>query len=127
MALPKIENLEIKEVTEDILLVHQIKHPFFFSCCDGLLILPKKGRNDKTISIDLNIEQQYVKLLNTFYGPISDYICSHGHLDHICHVHSWEKLGATIHAPYPESNFLIDFHNFYNGFNWKEGLEFKTV
>jgi len=127
MVLPKIDNLEIKKVTEDILLVHQIKHPFFFSCCDGLLILPKKGRNDKTISLDLNIEQKYVNSLNAFYGPISDYICSHGHLDHICHVNSWEKLGATIHAPYPESNFLIDFHNFYKGFEWEEGLEYRIV
>ena len=127
MVLPKIDNLEIKKVTEDILLVHQIKHPFFFSCCDGLLILPKKGRNDKTISLDLNIEEKYVKLLNTFYGPISDYICSHGHLDHICHVNSWEKIGAKIHAPYPESNFLIDFHNFYKGFQWEEELEYRIV
>ncbi|MHA2036835.1 MAG: MBL fold metallo-hydrolase [Promethearchaeota archaeon] len=127
MVLPNINNLEIKEITEDILLIHQIKHPFFFSCCDGLLILPKKGRNNSTISLDLNIEPKYVKLLNEFYGPISDYICSHGHLDHICHVHSWENLGATIHAPYPESNYLIDLHYFYKGFNWDEGLEYKTV
>ena len=83
MALPKIDNLEITKVTEDILLVHQIKHPFFFSCCDGLLILPKKGRNYRTISLDLNIEPKYVNLLNKVYGPISDYVCSHGHLDHI--------------------------------------------
>jgi len=127
MALPKIDNLEIKKVTEDILLVHQIKHPFFFSCCDGLLILPKKERNKYLIALDLNIESKYVKLLNDVYGPISDYVCSHGHLDHICHVHAWEELGATVYAPFPESNFLLDFDNFYRGFGFNDELEFETV
>ncbi|MHA2390596.1 MAG: MBL fold metallo-hydrolase [Promethearchaeota archaeon] len=127
MSLQKIDNLDIKKITEDILLVHQIEHPFFFSCCDGLLILPKKGRNNRTISLDLNIEPKYVNLINKEYGPISDYVCSHGHLDHTCHVYSWEKLEATIHAPYPESNFLLDFHNFYKGFKWDEELKFETV
>ena len=108
MTLPNINNLEFKKVTEDILLVHQIKHPFFFSCCDGLLVLPKRGRNKYTISLDLNIEPKYVKLLNEIYGPISDYVCSHGHLDHTCHVHAWEEIGTIIHTPYPESNCLLD-------------------
>ena len=48
MSLPQIDNLEIWKVTEDILLIHQKKVPFLFSCCDGLLILPKEGRN-KTV------------------------------------------------------------------------------
>lgn len=127
MSIPKIDNLDIKKVTENILLVHQIKHPFFFSCCDGLLILPKKGRNKSTISLDLNIEAKYVNILNKIYGPISDYVCSHGHLDHTCHVHSWEKTGALIHAPYPESNFLLDLHNFYEGFGWDQEVPYHTV
>jgi len=127
MALPRIDNLEITKVTEDILLVHQIKQPFFFSCCDGLLVLPKNGRNLKTISLDLNIEQEYVNLLNEVYGPISDYICTHSHLDHICHVHAWEEVGTTIHAPLPEASFLLDLHNFYLGFGFDEGLDYSTV
>lgn len=127
MALPKIDNLEIRKVTEDVLLIHQIKHPFFFSCCDGLLVLPKKGRNQKTISLDLNIEPKYVNLINKVYGPISDYVCSHGHFDHICHVHAWEELGATIHAPIPEASFLLDLRNFYLGFGFGEGLDYSTV
>ncbi|MFW9865634.1 MAG: MBL fold metallo-hydrolase [Candidatus Thorarchaeota archaeon] len=127
MALPKIDNLEIKKITEDILLIHQVKHPFFFSCCDGLLILPKKERNKYLISLDLNIESKYVKLLNEVYGPISNYVCSHGHLDHICHIHAWEELGATVHAPFPESSFLLDFDNFYRGFGFNDELEFETV
>ena len=127
MRLPKIDNLEITEVSEDILLVHQTDPPFFFSCCDGLLILPKKKRNDSTISLDLNIEQKYVNSLNNIYGPVSDHICSHGHLDHICHVHVWEEIGATIHAPYPESNYLLNLHNFYQGFGFNEELDFNIV
>lgn len=127
MALPKIDNLEITKITEEILLIHQIKHPFFFSCCDGLLVLPKKGRNYRTISLDLNIEPKYVNLLDKVYGPISDYVCSHGHLDHICHVHAWEELGAIIHAPFPEANFLLDLRNFFLGFRFGEELDYRTV
>jgi glyoxylase-like metal-dependent hydrolase (beta-lactamase superfamily II) len=127
MLLPKINNLEIKKVTQDILLIHQIKQPFFFSCCDGLLLLPKEGRNNKTISLDLNIEQIYVNKLNDIYGPISNYVCSHGHLDHTCHVHAWEEIGAIIHAPHPESKYLLDLNNFYKGFGFNEALDYKTV
>jgi len=127
MTLPKINNLEISKISEDILLIHQIKQPFFFSCCDGLLVLPKKGRNNNTISLDLNIEQKHVNELNDIYGPISDYVCSHGHLDHTCHVHSWEEIGAVIHAPHPEAKYLLSLHNFYKGFGFEEGLDYKTV
>jgi hypothetical protein len=127
MVLSKIDNLEIKKVTEEILLIHQIKTPFFFSCCDGLLILPKKGSNDRTISLDVNIEPKYVKLLNNNFGPFSDYVCSHGHLDHACHVHAWEEIGAVIHAPHPESNYLLNLFNFYQGFGFSEELDYEIV
>jgi len=127
MHLPKIENLEFSQVTRDILLIHQVKPPFFFSCCDGLLVLPKEGRNKNSIALDLNIEQQLIKSIINEYGPVSDYICSHGHLDHICHVHAWEELGALIHAPFPEVNFLLDLHNFYLGFEFGEELDYRTV
>ncbi|MFX1572441.1 MAG: MBL fold metallo-hydrolase [Promethearchaeota archaeon] len=127
MSLPKIGNLDIRYVTEDIILIHQIKPPFFFSCCDGLLILPKVGRNQNTIALDLNIEPKYVNSLNDIYGPVSNYVCSHGHLDHTCHVHAWEELGAKIHAPNPESSYLLDLHEFYNGFGFDEQLDFNTV
>ncbi|MFX1344515.1 MAG: MBL fold metallo-hydrolase [Promethearchaeota archaeon] len=127
MLLPEINNLEIKEVSADILLIHQKKQPFFFSCCDGLLILPKKGINNNTISLDLNIEQIYVNKLNDIYGPISDYVCSHAHLDHTCHVHAWEEIGAVIHAPHPEAKYLLNLNNFYKGFGFDEALDYKTV
>ena len=111
-----LENLKISNVTKDILLVHQNKPPFYFSCCDGLLVLPKKGRNSETIVLDLNIEPKYVQTIYKKYGPISDYVNTHGHMDHIAHVHAWEQLGAKIHAPFPESNNLLNLRQFYETF-----------
>jgi len=127
MALPLIENLEINKITDDILLVHQIKVPYYFSCCDGLLILPKKERNETTIAIDLNIEFEYVKAINNIYGPISTYICSHGHMDHIAHVHAWEDLGAIIYSPNPEAKTLTDLHEFYKCYEWEEMVEYPII
>jgi len=127
MSLPKIDNIEIWEVTEDILLVHQKKVPFFFSCCDGLLILPKEGRNKKLIILDLNIEPQYIKTLDKIYGPISNYVCTHAHVDHTSHVYAWEQLGAKIYAPRPEAIFLLDLHNFYKGFGFDESVKYSSV
>ncbi|MHA1285546.1 MAG: MBL fold metallo-hydrolase, partial [Promethearchaeota archaeon] len=108
MNVPAINNLKISLITPDIWLIHQIKPPFYFSCCDGLIILPKEGKSKETIVIDLNIEPEYVEKIDRIIGPVSDYICSHGHLDHIAHVHAWENIGAKIHAPYPESENLLD-------------------
>ena len=122
-----LENLKISNVTKDILLVHQFNPPFYFSCCDGLLILPQKGRNSETIVLDLNIEPEYARTIDKKYGPISDYVNTHGHMDHIAHVHAWEQLGATIHAPFPESNNLLNLRQFYETFGWNEGVEFSLV
>jgi len=127
MHVPEIKNLKISQVTPNIWLVHQIETPFYFSCCDGLIILPKKDRNKKTVVIDLNIEPEYVIKISEIVGPISDYICSHGHLDHIAHVHAWENIGAKIHAPYPESENLLDLKNFYLIYGWNEDLEFNKI
>jgi len=127
MALPKIDNLDIRKVSENILLIHQIKTPFLFSCCDGLLILPKKGRNRYPIALDLNIEPQYVKTLNDIYGTVSNYVCTHAHVDHTSHVYSWEQSGAIIHAPSPEASFLLDLHNFYRGFGFDEAMDYRSV
>ncbi|MFX0070175.1 MAG: MBL fold metallo-hydrolase [Candidatus Hermodarchaeota archaeon] len=127
MLFPKIENLQTTEVTEDILLVHQIKTPFYFSCCDGLLVLPKKGRNENTIALDLNVEPNLVEKVNYIYGPISDYICSHGHMDHIAHVHAWEDLGAKIHGPNPEAQNLTNLRNFYKCYNWDEMIKYSLI
>jgi glyoxylase-like metal-dependent hydrolase (beta-lactamase superfamily II) len=127
MSLPKIDNIEIWEVTEDVLLVHQNKAPFFFSCCDGLLILPKEGRNKKLIVFDLNIEPKYIKALDKIYGPVSNYVCTHAHVDHTSHVYAWEQLGAKVYAPIPEANFLLDLRNFYKGFGFDESVKYSSV
>ncbi len=127
MSLPKIDNLEITKVTEDILLIHQKKPPYNFSCCDGLIILPKKGRNTLTIVLDLNIEPNLINQINDFYGPISFYVCSHGHMDHITHVHHWETLGAKIYAPIPEHKYLLDLYNFYEGFGFYDVMDFSII
>jgi glyoxylase-like metal-dependent hydrolase (beta-lactamase superfamily II) len=122
-----LEDLQISNVTKDILLVHQNNPPFYFSCCDGLLILPKKGRNSETIVLDLNIEPEHAQTINNRYGPISDYVNTHGHMDHITHVHAWERLGAKIHAPFPESNNLLSLNQFYETFIWTEGVDFSSI
>ena len=127
MSLPKIDNLELRKVTEDILLVHQIRPPYYFSCCDGLIILPKKGRNSKTIILDLNIEPDLIDQIDYLYGPISNYVCTHAHMDHMAHIHKWESLGAVIHAPIPEHTYLLDLYNFYEGFGFNKAMDFSVV
>ncbi|MEE9379385.1 MAG: MBL fold metallo-hydrolase [Candidatus Lokiarchaeia archaeon] len=127
MSLPKIDNLEIRGVTEDILLIHQRKTPFLFSCCDGLLILPREGRNKNTLALDLNIEPKYSKILMDIYGPVSNYVCTHAHVDHTSHVYAWEQNGTVIQAPSPEARYLLDLHNFYRGFGFDEAMEYSSV
>ena len=127
MTTSKIDNIEIRQVTEDILLVHQKKPPFYFSCSDGIIILPKKGRNDSSIVLDLNVEPHLIEKLDDIYGPFTNYICSHGHMDHIAHVHQWETIGAKIHAPFPEHANLLDLRNFYEGFGFFEEIDFSVI
>ncbi|MFX0176429.1 MAG: MBL fold metallo-hydrolase [Candidatus Hodarchaeota archaeon] len=127
MQLPKIGNIEIKEVTDNVLLVHQIKPPFYFSCCDGLIILPKEGRNTNSVVLDLNIEPDLINQINESYGPIENYVCTHGHMDHMAHVYHWENIGVNIHAPLPEYAYLLDLRNFYKGFGFIEAMDFSVV
>ena len=122
-----MDNLEIAPVTKDILLIHQLDPPFRFSCCDGLLVLAKKGRNSETIALDINIEPNLIEFLDDEYGPITNYICTHGHMDHIAHVYKWESLGANIFAPSPESSYLLDLRNFYKGFKFDECIDYAHI
>lgn len=122
-----IEGLKIEYVTEDVLLVKQKKPPFHFSCSDGLLILPKKGRNQKIIALDLNIEPKYVQTISEKYGKISYYVNTHGHMDHIAHVHAWEREGAEIFAPRGEADNLLDLELFYNCYGFSEGINFSSI
>ncbi|MFX1243255.1 MAG: MBL fold metallo-hydrolase [Promethearchaeota archaeon] len=127
MSLPIIDNLKLKEVTEGILLVHQIKTPYYFSCCDGLIVLPKKGRNLKTIILDLNIEPYLIDKIDKYYGPISNYVCTHAHMDHMAHIHQWESIGAVVNAPIPEHTYLLDLYNFYEGFGFNKVMDFSVI
>ncbi len=127
MTTSEIDNLKIRKLTEDILLVHQKKPPFYFSCSDGIIILPKKGRNDSSIVLDLNIEPHLIDKLDDIYGPFTNHICSHGHMDHIAHVHQWGAIGAKIHAPFPEHANLLDLRNFYEGFGFFEEIDFSVI
>ncbi|MFX1503135.1 MAG: MBL fold metallo-hydrolase [Promethearchaeota archaeon] len=127
MSLQKIDNLELRNVTKDILLVHQKVTPSQFSCCDGLIVLPKKGRNTNTIILDLNIEPNLINQVSNFYGAISDYVCTHGHMDHVAHTHRWESLGAIIHAPIPEHKYLLDLHKFYEGFGFNNAMDYSVI
>lgn len=115
----EIENLQIKKITENIHLVHQIKAPFHFSCSDGLLIT-SNNKSLSNIVIDANIEPIYAQKIIEKFGYVSDYICSHGHMDHIAHVHKWEDLGAKIHAPSLEYENLINLDKFYKGYGFHE-------
>jgi glyoxylase-like metal-dependent hydrolase (beta-lactamase superfamily II) len=126
MKFPKIDNLKITEVTNDLYLVHQIRPPYYFSCCDGLIILPSEG-NDNPIILDLNIEPKLVIKICKIIGIPNYYICTHGHMDHIAHVHQWEKLGAKILAPYPEHDYLLDLEKFFTGFGWDESMDFSFI
>ena len=121
------DNLQINKVTDDIILVHQINTPSYFSCSDGLLILPKEGRNSRAIALDINIEPEYIRTINKTFGPVSDYINTHGHMDHIAHVHAWEQLGTTIHAPESEAQCLAGLYQFYLGFDWQEMNDFSLI
>jgi glyoxylase-like metal-dependent hydrolase (beta-lactamase superfamily II) len=127
MISSEIENITITHVTDEILFVHQNIPPSYFSCCDGLIILPKKKRNQFSIALDLNIEPYLIDKINELYGPFSDYVCSHGHMDHIAHVHRWEKNGARIFAPQPEDTYLTDLTNFYKGFKFDTALDFAVI
>jgi hypothetical protein len=127
MSSHQFHNLKITYISEEILLIHQIKQPYYFSCCDGLIILPKKGRNKDSIVLDVNIEPHFIREVNDEYGPVSNYVCTHGHMDHIAHIHEWESLDVKIHAPYPESYYLLDLNTFYKGFGFNERIDYSDI
>ncbi len=122
----QIKNIEIHELPEKILLIHQIKASSTFTRCDGLIILPKEGRNSQSIILDLNLEPQYIKTIHNKFGPVSDYVCTHTHLDHSAHVHIWEELGVKIHAPYPEHQHLLNPERLLENFGFLEAISLQT-
>lgn len=127
MPIDEIKGLQIEHINEDVLLVKQKKPPFYFSCCDGVILLPKKGRNNKLIALDVNIESEYIHAISEYYGKISFYINTHGHMDHIAHVHAWENEGAEILAPESEANNLLGLNHFYRCYDFNEGVNFSSI
>ncbi|MBD3212173.1 MAG: hypothetical protein GF311_06140 [Candidatus Lokiarchaeota archaeon] len=127
MSERKINGLNIEEVADGVLLVKQKSPPFYFSCSDGLIVLPKAGRNEKLIVLDLNIEPKFVDALVELFGNASHYINTHGHMDHIAHVHAWEHHGAQILAPQGEAKNLLELKNFYNCYEFEEGVKFSSI
>ena len=54
-------------------------------------------------------------------------MCTHAHVDHTSHVYTWEQFGANIYAPIPEADYLLDLHNFFEGFGFNEVMEYSSV
>lgn len=122
----RLENLNIEEIIPDIYFIHQIKASSYFTRCDGLLIMPRGKRNLNPVIIDLNLEPEYIqKIYDAFklnQNSRLDYICSHGHMDHISHVSKWEELGAFIHFPFPHQNNLVSLDAFLEDFGFLKVL-----
>ncbi|QEE15710.1 MBL fold metallo-hydrolase [Promethearchaeum syntrophicum] len=126
-----VKGLNIEEILPEIFFIHQIHASAYFTRCDGLLIMPQDKRNLCPIIIDLNIEPEYIQKLHYVfklnqYSRI-DYICSHGHMDHIAHVYKWEELGAFIHCPSPHQNNLVSLDAFIGDFGFLKELDIDIV
>ena len=121
-----LNNLNIEEIIPDIYFIHQIKASAYFTRCDGLLFMPRDMGNLNPVIIDLNLEPKYIQIIyDAFklnqYSKL-DYICSHGHMDHISHVSKWEELGASIHFPFPHQNNLVSLDAFLEDFGFLKVL-----
>jgi len=126
MSFSRIDNLNLNHLTDEIILCHQIKASAPFTCCDGLIIKPKKGQNNSTIILDLNLEPDYIRQIYKIFEPVSDYVCSHTHLDHSAHVHVWEELGVKIHVPAQENDHLLNHKILLEKFGFLEGVSLST-
>ncbi len=127
MNMMESDRLSVTEVADGILLISQINPPTPFCSSAGLLALPRPGRNRSTVALDISVEPDLVRQIVIAFGPVKEYVCTHGHMSHIANVHAWERLGARIHAPLPESNYLSGLKYFYRGFELGDVLTFPYV
>lgn len=131
MDLPKLENLEITQLTPVVFFIHQIKATNYFTRSDGLLLLPSNTKNLTPVILDLNLEPkeilQVYHAFNLSEYTKMDYIISHGHMDHIANVYKWEELGATIHCPYEHQEKITDVNHFYGDYGFYKGVEKEIV
>ncbi len=131
MKLPKLENLEITQLTNEVFFIHQIKATNFFTRSDGLLLLPSPLKNQTPVIMDLNLQPKEISLVyNAFhlsnYNRI-DYVISHAHMDHIANVYKWEELGATIHCPQDHKEKITNVEHFYKDYGFYEGVDKQVV
>ena len=127
MNLPNFENATITHINDGVLLFHQNNPLEDYSCCDGLIVLPKDSRNRNPIAIDVNVEPVLIRQIIDEFGPVKNYICTHGEMDHIAHLYVWEDSGAEVYAPFPESNYLTDLNQFYLGFGFNDVMEYSSI
>ena len=127
MHAPEIPGLDINPVKEDVFLVNQKKTSGPMSCCSGLVVAAKQGRNKNPIAIDVNVEPQFVEALVAAFGPVKEYICTFGELNHIAHLHAWERSGAVINAPKSEAQYCVDLKLYSKGFGYSKAMRFSAV
>ena len=105
--LSTIDGLRLLKVNDNVIIAHQIKPPYYFSCCDGLILLPRNEGNQKTVILDLNIEPHLINQINSAhfeYGiknEVDDYL-----------VNSIERYGSLTRQ-WLEELFIEQFHSPY--------------
>ena len=125
MILPDIDSVHLLPVTEDLIFVQYSGPLTPFNAAEGLLVLPKTGRNRTAIALDVNIPPAAVAALNDALGPFSDYICTSGRPAHITGLYAWEQTGAAVHAPKPEFEGIIDLKKAFKGLGFNERMKFS--
>ncbi len=125
MNLPDIDTITLQQITEDVLFVQYNGSLTPFNVTEGLLVLPKQGRNRTSIALDVNMPPDVVAALRDAFGPFSDYICTSGRPAHITHLHAWESAGTVVHAPKPECEGIIEMKKAYKGLGFSEGMKFS--
>lgn len=125
MNLPDIETIALHPLTEDVLCVQYSDILTPFNVAEGLLVLPKQGRNRSSIALDVNMPPNVVAALHDAFGPFSDYICTSGRPAHIAHLHAWESAGTAVHAPKPECEGIVDMKKAFKGLGFNERMKFS--
>ena len=76
--------------------------------CNGLVI---RG-DDEAILVDCNYKETEInQLLESIAVPVTMYLVSHMHLDHVNNLHEWSGHDIPLLCPIPEDSYLRDFNN----------------
>jgi len=125
MILPDIDTLTLLPVTGDVLCVQYTAGLTPFNVTEGLIVLPKEGRNRGAIALDVNVPPDAVAALIEAFGPVGNYISTSGRINHATHLHAWESAGTIIHAPKPECIFCTDQKEWYRLMGCNERMKFS--